>query len=112
MVQTPYNKDQQKVHSEYLVRRGYVDVVVDVRGTGGSGGTFNSFDAPQQQDGKDVVGWAAAQPWSTGRVGLHGTSYYGINQLLTAALQPPALKAIFPLHRLGTTTAPPSRAGG
>ena len=101
VVQTPYNKDEQDPHSSYLVERGYVDVVVDVRGTGSSGGVFSSFDARSQQDSKELVAWAAAQPWSTGQVGLHGESYYAINQLLTAAQDPPALKAIFPVVPTG-----------
>lgn len=101
LVQTPYNKDEQDPHSDYLVERGYVDVVVDVRGTGSSGGVFSSFDARSQQDSKELVAWAAAQPWSTGSVGLHGESYYAINQLLTAAQDPPALKAEFPVVPTG-----------
>ncbi|HET6965279.1 MAG TPA: CocE/NonD family hydrolase [Acidimicrobiales bacterium] len=101
LVQTPYNKNEQDPHSDYLVRRGYVDVVVDVRGTGSSGGVFSSFDARSQQDSRELVAWAAAQPWSTGVVGLHGESYYAINQLLTAAQDPPALKAMFPVVPTG-----------
>jgi putative CocE/NonD family hydrolase len=101
LVQTPYNKDSQDPHSDYLVQRGYVDVVVDVRGAGSSGGTFDSWGSRQQLDSKELVAWSAAQPWSTGRVGLHGESWYAINQLLTAAQQPPALKAIFPVVPTG-----------
>ncbi len=101
LVQTPYNKDTQDPHSDYLVQRGYVDVIVDVRGAGSSGGTFDSWGTRQQLDSKELVAWAAAQPWSTGSVGLHGESWYGINQLLTAAQQPPALKAIFPVVPTG-----------
>jgi len=101
LVQTPYNKDTQDPHSDYLVQRGYVDVIVDVRGAGGSQGTFDSWGSRQQTDSKELVAWAAAQPWSTGRVGLHGESWYAINQLLTAAQQPPALKAIFPVVPTG-----------
>lgn len=101
LVQTPYNKDSQDPHSDYLVQRGYVDVVVDVRGAGSSGGTFDSWGSRQQLDSKELVAWSAAQPWSTGSVGLHGESWYAINQLLTAAQQPPALKAIFPVVPTG-----------
>ena len=101
LVQTPYNKDSQDPHSDYLVQRGYVDVVVDVRGAGSSGGTFDSWGSRQQIDSKELVAWSAAQPWSTGNVGLHGESWYAINQLLTAAQQPPALKAIFPVVPTG-----------
>ena len=101
LVQTPYNKNTQDPHSDYLVERGYVDVVVDVRGSGDSGGTFDSWGTRMQLDGKELVAWCAKQPWSTGRVGLHGESWYAINQLLTAAQNPPALKAIFPVVPTG-----------
>lgn len=101
LVQTPYNKDTQDPHSDYLVQRGYVDVIVDVRGAGGSQGTFDSWGTRQQTDSKELVAWAAVQPWSTGNVGLHGESWYAINQLLTAAQQPPALRAIFPIVPTG-----------
>jgi putative CocE/NonD family hydrolase len=102
LVQTPYNKDQQDPSDPYLVQRGYVDVVVDVRGTGSSQGVFDqTFSDRSQLDSKELVDWAAGQSWSTGRVGLHGESYYAINQLLTAAQQPKALRAIFPVVPTG-----------
>jgi predicted acyl esterase len=47
-------------------------------------------------DYAECVEWAAAQPWSSGSVGLLGISYYAANQWLTAAQQPPSLKAIVP----------------
>jgi uncharacterized protein len=103
VTQTPYNKGNPAFDSvlggasEPLVRRGYVQVVVDVRGTGGSQGSWDSFGTAEQHDGYDVVEWAAKQPWSDGSVGLDGASYMGLNQLLTAALHPPHLKAIFPV---------------
>ena len=55
------------------------------------------FGPVEQRDGNDIVEWAARQPWSSGKVGLHGASYGGINQLFTAASRPPALRAIFPV---------------
>ena len=36
----------------------------------------------------------ASQPWSNGKVGLNGISYYGINQWHVASLQPPHLAAM------------------
>ncbi len=102
VVQTPYNKDGAVNVAlggafEYLVERGYVVVTVDVRGTGASGGQWDSFGPDEQRDGYELVEWAAAQPWSTGKVGLAGPSYMGLNQLLTAAERPPHLRAIFPI---------------
>jgi putative CocE/NonD family hydrolase len=83
----------------YFVKRGYIDVAVDVRGSGNSGGTYDLFDPEQIRDGVALVNWAAALPHANGKVGLHGASYLGINQLLTAGAvgKNSPLKAIFPL---------------
>jgi len=112
LVQTPYGKSlsggAQAAErsgglstglSSYLVQRGYIDVVADVRGTGASGGSWGLFDPVQQQDGATLVRWAAALPRSDGRVGTYGPSYLGIDQLLTAnALGPGSpLRAMFPI---------------
>ena len=96
---TPYNGTNGAINvdNDYLVQRGYVQVVVDVRGTGESQGTWESFGTREQRDGYEVVEWAAGQPWSNGIVGMWGASYMAISQLFTAAQQPPHLKAIFPI---------------
>ena len=96
---TPYNGTNGaiSVNNDYLVQRGYVQVVVDVRGTGESQGTWDDLGAREQRDGYEAVEWAAAQPWSNGIVGMWGASYMAISQLFTAAQQPPHLKAIFPI---------------
>jgi putative CocE/NonD family hydrolase len=97
VTQVPYNKVQPEVPSQFLVQRGYIQLIVDVRGTGGSEGSWQYLGPQEQRDGKTLVEWAAAQPWSTGSVALLGTSYSGIIQLLTAEQQPKGLKAIFPV---------------
>lgn len=83
----------------YFVERGYIDVSVDVRGTGNAQGGFDLIDPKQIEDGVALVHWAAGLPGANGKVGLHGASYLGINQLLTAGAigQNSPLKAIFPL---------------
>jgi putative CocE/NonD family hydrolase len=85
--------------SPYLVQRGFIDVVVDVRGTGASQGQFGLFDPQQDRDGATLVRWAARRANSDGKVGMYGASYLGIDQLLTAAALPKGspLKAIFPV---------------
>ncbi|HET9073145.1 MAG TPA: CocE/NonD family hydrolase [Solirubrobacteraceae bacterium] len=84
---------------DYLVQRGYINVVEDVRGTGDSGGSFGLFDPIQTQDAIKVLHWAAALPNSDGRVGTYGPSYLGIDQLLLAGAvgRHSPLKAIFPM---------------
>jgi putative CocE/NonD family hydrolase len=98
LTQTPYGKDAVG-DDKYLVTRGYIDVVADVRGTGDSAGQFGFFDPPQQTDGATLVRWAARLPHSSGRVGLYGDSYMGINQFLTVGRLGPQspVKAIFPI---------------
>lgn len=83
----------------YLVQRGYIEVVMDVRGTGDSNGQWGLFDPTQQQDAIDVLDWAARLGNSTGAVGTYGPSYLGIDQLLLAGAVGPdsPLKAIFPM---------------
>src|SRR4051812_15327142 len=105
MAVSPYNKNTMPAADDDLVRHGYVDVVVDVRGTGSSEGVYTStYSGPEQRDGAELVEWAADtvhREWSDGSVGLHGGSYFGINQLLTAAQNPEGLKAIFPVISTG-----------
>jgi putative CocE/NonD family hydrolase len=76
LIQTPYNKDGAVNtalggQATYSVQRGYVVVTADVRGTGSSGGTWDSFGEPEQRDGAELVEWAAAQP---GRPGAWASS--------------------------------------
>src|ERR1700758_3771199 len=83
----------------YLIKRGYIEVMVDVRGCGVSGGSFEMFGERQTQDGVELVEWASRLPNANGRVGMFGISYLAINQLFTAAAVGPdsPLKAIFPV---------------
>jgi uncharacterized protein len=83
----------------YLVQRGYIEVVMDVRGTGDSSGQWGLFNPIQQQDAIRVLDWAARLHDSTGSVGTYGPSYLGIDQLLLAGAvgTKSPLKAIFPL---------------
>ena len=83
--------------SDFWVPRGYVHVIANLRGTGGSGGTFGFFDAQERRDMHDLVEWAAAQPWCDGNVGMIGISYFAMTQLEAAVERPPHLKAIFPV---------------
>lgn len=83
---------------DYLVKRGYVQLTVDARGTGSSEGTWQAFSARENKDGGEIMTWAhsSSRPWSNGNTGMSGPSYMGISQLWAAAAQPPGLKAIFP----------------
>ena len=78
-----------------LVRNGYTQVIVDVRGTGFSHGKWDVLGPREQQDTVEVIDWAAKQEWSNGRVGTTGVSYSAINQIQAAGLRPAALDAVF-----------------
>ncbi|MED5801072.1 CocE/NonD family hydrolase [Gordonia sp. Z-3] len=83
---------------EDLVRSGYTQVVVDVRGTGFSQGRWDVFQSREQADTVEVIDWAAKQRFSNGKVGMSGVSYSAINQIQAANKNPAALKAIFPVE--------------
>ena len=94
--QTPYRKDGGLFTVDpYFVGRGFVSMVIDVRGTGSSDGNWASFSPREQQDGVEIVNWITHQPWydSSRGIGFVGASYLAINQLLT-------------LEQVGTFTDP------
>jgi len=94
---TPYGKDPGPGAGNLAHRfaeRGYVAVVQDCRGRYGSEGTFY-IDVNEGKDGYDTVEWAAAQPWSNGKVGTYGGSYLAQVQNALAVLRPPHLAAMF-----------------
>jgi uncharacterized protein len=82
-----------------VVKEGYVHVIGDVRGSGGSEGehigNYNAGGVPLGRDAYDFIEWVAAQPWCNGVVGMIGISYFGSMQVYAAAERPPHLKAIF-----------------
>ncbi len=82
------------VDPEKWVPDGYACVRVDSRGAGRSPGHLDVWSAREARDLYACIEWAAAQPWSSGKVGLNGISYYAMNQWQVAALQPPHLAAI------------------
>ncbi|MFC2044983.1 CocE/NonD family hydrolase [Chloroflexota bacterium] len=104
---SPYIKEIQQwppvlTHSieagstRFFVPKGYVHVIVQIRGTGMSQGQYDILDKVQQEDGYELVEWAARQPWCNGSVGMMGDSYFAMTQYMVAALQPPHLKCIAP----------------
>jgi len=96
MLRSPYNGVDATGCSngcEALAAQGYAVVNQDVRGTGRAPGTMTPF-FQEQDDGYDAVEWAAAQPWSNGKVGLWGVSYFGVTVLQAAVSRPPHLAAV------------------
>jgi putative CocE/NonD family hydrolase len=95
LIRTPYKKEMQELQARYYARRGYVVAVQDCRGRFGSPGVWEAF-VNEKKDGFDTIEWLAAQPWSTGKVGMIGGSYVGWVQWWAASLRPPHLVTIIP----------------
>ena len=100
LCRTPYNKSRAKDTERYrgLAKKGFAVVVQDTRGRYQSDGIFrpmfgDDFDDPE--DGYDTVEWAAAQDWSSGKVGTFGYSYPSWTQWMMAPLMPPHLVTMF-----------------
>ena len=97
---TPYDKRSilQDVDMDFAYEaaaRGYVVIIQDVRGRCTSQGDWYPFKY-ESLDGYDTVEWAAALPYSSGKVGMFGESYEGATQMQAAIATPPHLAGVFP----------------
>ena len=82
-----------------LLAAGFAVLGVNQPGSGCSGGVNNPMNVYDWgKAGAEVVEWAAAQPWSTGHVGMFGSSETGMSQLGVASFRPRGLDAIAPFH--------------
>jgi predicted acyl esterase len=91
---TNVHQSWEVVDPEKWVPHGYVCVRVDSRGAGRSPGFIDHFSPRETRDFHDCIEWAGVQPWSNGKVGLNGISYYGINQWHVASTEPKHLAAL------------------
>ena len=81
---------------ECFVPDGYIVIKVDSRGAGKSPGRLSPNSPEEFRDFYDAIEWAGVQPWSSGKVGLLGISYYAAGQWSVAAMKPPHLAALLP----------------
>jgi len=95
LVRTPYDKTGEMNFGLRAAARGYVVIAQDVRGRFTSEGEWYPFKN-ESLDGYDTVEWAAALPYSNGKVGMFGGSYVGATQYLAAIAKPPHLAGICP----------------
>ena len=97
LTRTPYGRTimGQMTPPTALVEAGFAVILQDCRGRFESDGEW-TYVHSEVDDGYDTVEWAAAQPWSNGRVGMFGGSYMGVTQWTAAIQRPPHLAAIIP----------------
>jgi predicted acyl esterase len=81
---------------ERWLPHGYAVVRVDSRGAGWSPGFMDCNSPREIDDLYQCIEWAGTQPWSNGKVGMLGISYYASNQWRVAGKHPPHLTAIIP----------------
>ena len=79
---------------ECWVPHGYAIVRIDSRGAGWSPGFMDPASPREIDDLYQCIEWAGTQPWSNGKVGINGISYYAMNQWQVGALQPKHLAAL------------------
>ena len=85
LMRTPYSNNMDNVieKGRALANNGYACVIQDTRGRWDSDGDHYPFhhDGP---DGFDTQEWVGAQEWSNGKIGMSGSSYGGLVQLMSA----------------------------
>ncbi len=101
----PYHKDDDMGPGYFegalraMAQAGYGCLLVDVRGTGNSGGStvFPQMER-ERRDYYEAVEWAANELWCDGNVGVWGVSYGSMAALLAALENPPHLGAVAAFH--------------
>ncbi|KAJ9603048.1 hypothetical protein H2200_012343 [Cladophialophora chaetospira] len=96
----------------YWTRHEYAIVRADEVGLGQSPGVLNTMSRDTSLCFVDVIEWAASQPWSTGKVGLLGISYYAGSQWRVAARQPRGLACMIPWEGMSDYYRDRCRHGG
>jgi len=81
---------------ELWVPHGYAVIRADSRGAGWTPGFMDPASPREIEDLYQCIEWAGTQPWSNGKVGMLGISYYSSNQWRVACHHPPHLAAIIP----------------
>jgi hypothetical protein len=67
---SPYGRNSGTVDAG----NAYNYLLIQIRGTGDSDGSFDALGPRTQKDVAEVLAWACNQPWSDGRLGLNGFS--------------------------------------
>ncbi|EOA89723.1 hypothetical protein ACJQWK_02546 [Exserohilum turcicum] len=113
------NPQQQSEHSAFEVpdpkfwtAQGYAIVRADEVGIGQSPGFLDTMSASTSDVFAELIEWAADQPWSNGKVGLLGISYFAGSQWRVAARRPRGLACIIPYEGMADYYRDRCRHGG
>ncbi len=94
LMRSPYGRGAVfGLMAKLLAERGFRLIVQSVRGTAGSGGTFNPM-RQEKNDGADTVDWIRRQPWFAGKLYTFGGSYLGNVQWAMASIVPEKLDGL------------------
>lgn len=97
----------------YMARHGYAELLVDVRGTGASNGSWQLWSDDEKRDFSEVIRWVTEQPFSDGQVVLSGQSYSAVSALHAMEQDGvDAIKAAFIRVPLGDTYRDIGTIGG
>jgi putative CocE/NonD family hydrolase len=95
LVRTPYGSKGQQETALLYCERNFNYIIQDTRGRFDSGGDF--FPVKHERtDGADTVEWIKRQPWSDGRVGVHGVSYMGMTSFAASGCSDKTVRVAVP----------------
>lgn len=97
LVRTPYGTETAAFSEmgAWYASRGYVFAAQDTRGKYDSEGDWYGRRS-ERDDTDDTITWLGTQAWSSGSVGMVGSSYGGLVQWMVAPAGNPYLKALIP----------------
>lgn len=111
LMRLPYNKGDVNGVGLYYASHGYSVVIQDTRGRYKSEGVWHML-TDDGEDGYDTAAWIEAQPWSNGKIGMIGTSYFGGTQHAMALEKVPQLVTIIPVDAMANLGYASMRNGG
>ncbi|KAH6968013.1 X-Pro dipeptidyl-peptidase protein [Fusarium avenaceum] len=96
----------------FWTNEGYAVLRVDEIGLGQSPGLLDTMSQNTTDAFYEVIEWAAEQPWSNGKIGLIGISYFAGTQWRVASRRPNGLACIIPYEGMADYYRDRSRQGG
>ena len=92
LMRQPYGREIASTityaHPSWWASKGYLVVIQDVRGQGGSEGEFLGF-SQEASDTSQTHNWVRSLPECNGLLGTYGFSYQGLTQLIAEEGSPP-----------------------